>query len=125
MWPRLSILLGLLAGVATGALIIGALLFLTPDPGPGATPTPSPSAPPSASPSATPAPSATASPSARTERRAIRPGRAVGDDPAERERGLEPEPVSLAAAVAVVVGRGRARAAPRRLDDRPGVEVTP
>jgi cytoskeletal protein RodZ len=80
MWPRLSIVLGLVAGVAAGALILGALLFLTPDPGSGDTPSASPSTPPSAvpsptpasptpastapAPSVTPAPSITASPSA-------------------------------------------------------------
>jgi cytochrome c biogenesis protein CcmG, thiol:disulfide interchange protein DsbE len=44
MWPRLSILAGLLAGVAAAALVIGGILFLAPEPGAGTTPPPQPSA---------------------------------------------------------------------------------
>jgi hypothetical protein len=66
MWPRISIVLGLLAGVAVAALVIGGLLFLGPAPVlvPPATPAPtvpataSPSPPPTASPSPSVIPSA-------------------------------------------------------------------
>ena len=66
MWARLSIVAGLLAGVAAAALVIGGILAFAPEPGAAATPPPkpsaslselpslSPSAPPSGSPSATP-----------------------------------------------------------------------
>jgi cytochrome c biogenesis protein CcmG, thiol:disulfide interchange protein DsbE len=66
MWARLSIVAGLLAGVAAAALVIGGILAFAPEPGAAATPppkpsaslselpSPSPSAPPSGSPSATP-----------------------------------------------------------------------
>ena len=36
MWPRLSIVAGLLAGVAAAALVLGGILFLGPGPGAGA-----------------------------------------------------------------------------------------
>jgi cytochrome c biogenesis protein CcmG, thiol:disulfide interchange protein DsbE len=76
MWPRLSILAGLLAGVAVALLVLGGILAFAPEPGaaptpapqpsgPITTPTPTPSAPP-ASPSASGAggsPSASAAPS--------------------------------------------------------------
>ena len=52
MWPRLSIVAGLVTGIAAAALVIGGILFL----GPG--PTPVFSDPPPAGP---PSPSATAS----------------------------------------------------------------
>jgi thiol-disulfide isomerase/thioredoxin len=69
MWPRLSILAGLLAGVAAAALVIGGILFLAPEPGAATTPPPQPSASltvlpslsPSADPSANPSPGASAS----------------------------------------------------------------
>ena len=65
MWPRLSILVGLLAGVAAAALVIGGILLLAPEPGAAVTPPPQPSASltvlPSLSPS--PPPSASSSPS--------------------------------------------------------------
>jgi thiol-disulfide isomerase/thioredoxin len=61
MWSRLSVVVGLLAGVATAALIIGGIVTLAPDPVP--TPTPPPTAP--ASPPATAGPpTATGSPAA-------------------------------------------------------------
>jgi cytochrome c biogenesis protein CcmG, thiol:disulfide interchange protein DsbE len=44
MWPRLSILVGLLAGVAAAALVIGGILVLAPEPGAAMTPRPQPSA---------------------------------------------------------------------------------
>jgi cytochrome c biogenesis protein CcmG/thiol:disulfide interchange protein DsbE len=64
MWPRLSILAGLLAGVAAAALVIGGILVLAPEPGAAMTPPPQPSASltvlPSLSPSAAPSASASA-----------------------------------------------------------------
>jgi hypothetical protein len=59
MWPRISIVLGLLAGVAVAALVIGGLLFLGPAPVLVPLATPAPTVPATASPSASP----TASPS--------------------------------------------------------------
>jgi len=69
MWPRLSILAGLLAGVAVALLVLGGILAFAPEPGAAATPAPVPSTSiPIASPSgAPPSPSASgpgASPSA-------------------------------------------------------------
>jgi peroxiredoxin len=67
MWPRLSIVAGLLTGVAAAALVLGGILVLAPVP--GAAPTPLPSASlaleptPGSSPSASASASATASPS--------------------------------------------------------------
>lgn len=70
MWPRLSIVAGLFAGVAVAALVLGGLLFLSPGPtvvftpAPSATPVPS-SSPAVGSPTASPsAPGASGSPSA-------------------------------------------------------------
>jgi peroxiredoxin len=68
MWPRLSIIAGLLTGVAVAALVIGGILVLAPEPVAAPTPAPVPSVslgPPSPSPS--PSPSATASPSGSGE----------------------------------------------------------
>lgn len=73
MWPRLSILAGLLAGVAVALLVLGGIIAFAPEPGAAATPPPVPSGSigipsPSPSPSvvvASPSPSgAAASPSA-------------------------------------------------------------
>jgi cytochrome c biogenesis protein CcmG, thiol:disulfide interchange protein DsbE len=64
MWPRLSILAGLLAGVAAAALVIGGILFLGPEPGAAPTPPPQPSASLTVLPSLTPSPAPSASPSA-------------------------------------------------------------
>ena len=65
MWPRLSIVAGLLTGIAAAALVLGGILLLAP--APGAAPTPPPSASlalePSPSPSGSASPSAGASPS--------------------------------------------------------------
>lgn len=65
MWPRLSIVAGLLTGIAAAALVLGGILLLAPVPGAAPTPAPQPSgsfAPPaSASPSASAQASATAS----------------------------------------------------------------
>ena len=44
MWARLSIVAGLLAGVAAAALVIGGILAFAPEPGVAATPPPQPSA---------------------------------------------------------------------------------
>ena len=43
MWSRLSIVAGLLAGIATAALVLGGIVAFTPDPVPSATPVPDPS----------------------------------------------------------------------------------
>jgi hypothetical protein len=118
MWPRLSIVLGLVAGVAAGALILGALLFLTPDPGSGATPTPSPSAPPSAPPSVPPSavPSATPSPSATAT-----PGASSGASP-----GPSVSPSSSAAAARFHIGEPPPDVMARGVSAiLTGVEVTP
>ena len=65
MWPRLSIVAGLLTGIAAAALVLGGILLLAPVPGAAPTPAPQPSgsfAPPaSASPSASAQASASAS----------------------------------------------------------------
>jgi peroxiredoxin len=63
MWPRLSIVAGLVAGIATAALLFGGLLLLTPDLAPALTPAPQPSLVASASPAVSPPPAAGASPS--------------------------------------------------------------
>jgi peroxiredoxin len=60
MWPRLSIVAGLLTGIAAAALVLGGILVLAPVP--GAAPTPPPSA--SIPPAPTPVASGGASPSA-------------------------------------------------------------
>jgi len=44
MWPRISIIAGLLTGVAAAALVIGGILVLAPEPGAAPTPPPQPSA---------------------------------------------------------------------------------
>lgn len=44
MWPRLSIIAGLLTGVAAAALVIGGILVLAPEPSASPTPPPQPSA---------------------------------------------------------------------------------
>jgi thiol-disulfide isomerase/thioredoxin len=71
MWRRLSIPIGLLAGVAVAALVLGGAIALAPDPGASPTPPPEPSATiavaspsPSGGPTASADPSATAGPSA-------------------------------------------------------------
>jgi cytochrome c biogenesis protein CcmG, thiol:disulfide interchange protein DsbE len=64
MWPRLSILAGLLAGVAAAALVIGGILFLAPEPGAATTPPPQPSASLTVLPSLLPTASPSASPPA-------------------------------------------------------------
>ena len=61
MWPRLSILAGLLAGVAAAALVIGGILAFAPEPGVATTPPPRPSVSVSVLPSIEPSPTATAS----------------------------------------------------------------
>jgi len=57
MWPRISIVAGLLTGIAAAALVLGGILYLAPVP--GAAPTPPPSA--SLALEPTPSPSAGAS----------------------------------------------------------------
>ena len=63
MWPRISIILGLVTGVFAAALIMGAILAFFPETAPTVTPAPTVAAAPSAAPSGVPA-SATTSPSA-------------------------------------------------------------
>ena len=63
MWPRLSILAGLLAGVAAAALVIGGILVLAPEPGAVATSPPQPSASLTVLPSLTASPAPSAGPS--------------------------------------------------------------
>ena len=62
MWPRLAILVGLLAGVATAALILGGILAFAPEPVPPPTPVPTFVPAPSPTPSPTPTPEPTDSP---------------------------------------------------------------
>jgi thiol-disulfide isomerase/thioredoxin len=77
MWPRLSILAGLLAGVLVAAVVLGGVLLLAPEPAAAPTPPPVPSSspagsdmpsqapseqPPSASPAGSPAASSPGSP---------------------------------------------------------------
>ncbi len=61
MWPRVSIVAGLLTGVAVAALVIGGILAFSPAPGAAPTPPPQPSVS-LTSPSPTPTSSASASP---------------------------------------------------------------
>lgn len=64
MWSRLSILAGLIAGVAVAALVIGGILAFAPEPGVLITPAPQPSIPIAlVTPSPTPTPSTTPTPS--------------------------------------------------------------
>ena len=66
MWPRISIVAGLLTGVAVAALVIGGILAFAPAPGAAPTPPPQPSvslgSPPAASPSGAPSASGSGSP---------------------------------------------------------------
>ena len=68
MWARLSIVVGLVAGIAVAALLLGGILAFAPEPAPPVTPaptvvlaSPSPIASPSASAAASPSASAPAS----------------------------------------------------------------
>jgi len=64
MWPRLSIVAGLFAGIAVAALVLGGILALAPEPGVTTTPAPEPSGPIAVvSPSPSVSASASASPS--------------------------------------------------------------
>ena len=65
MWPRVAIVIGLLAGVATAAVILGGILAFAPDPVPSPTPVPTfvPSAAPTPTPTPTPLPSTSPPPS--------------------------------------------------------------
>jgi hypothetical protein len=65
MWPRVAIVIGLLAGVATAAVILGGVLAFAPDPLPTPTPVPTfvPSAAPTPTPTPTPVPSRSPPPS--------------------------------------------------------------
>lgn len=60
MWPRLSIIAGLLTGVAAAALVIGGILVLAPEPGASPTPPPQPSASLGVEPTPSPTPAGTA-----------------------------------------------------------------
>jgi hypothetical protein len=61
MWPRLAIVIGFLAGIATAALILGGVLAFAPEPVP--TPTPVPTFVPTPTPTPTPSPTPTPEPS--------------------------------------------------------------
>jgi hypothetical protein len=65
MWPRVAIVIGLLAGVATAAVILGGILAFAPDPVPTPTPVPTfvPTPAPTPTPTPTPLPSASPPPS--------------------------------------------------------------
>ena len=65
MWPRVAIVIGLLAGVATAAVILGGVLAFAPDPVPTPTPVPTfvPTAAPTPTPTPTPSPSTSPPPS--------------------------------------------------------------
>lgn len=64
MWARLSIVAGLLAGVAVAALVIGGILVFAPEPGAAVTPPPQPSASLTVLPSLTPSIAPSGGPSA-------------------------------------------------------------
>ena len=59
MWPRLSIIAGLLTGVAAAALVIGGILVLAPEPGAAPTPPPQPSVSLGPEPTSSPTPAGT------------------------------------------------------------------
>jgi hypothetical protein len=65
MWPRVAIVIGLLAGVATAAVLLGGILAFAPDPLPTPTPVPTfvPTAAPTPTPTPTPLPSTSPPPS--------------------------------------------------------------
>jgi cytochrome c biogenesis protein CcmG, thiol:disulfide interchange protein DsbE len=63
MWPRLAILAGLLAGIATAFLVLGAILAFAPERAPTTTPTPTLVATPDPSSTVTPVPDSPAAPS--------------------------------------------------------------
>ena len=81
MWPRLSIVAGLLTGIAAAALVLGGIVFLAPVP--GAAPTPPPSASLAVEPTSGASPSATASASALAS---------AGASPTESNASGGPEP---------------------------------
>lgn len=65
MWPRLAIVIGFFAGIATAALILGGVLAFAPEPVPPPTPVPTfvPPPTPTPTPTPTPEPSESAAPS--------------------------------------------------------------
>ena len=65
MWPRLAIVIGFIAGIATAALILGGVLAFAPEPVPSPTPVPTfvPAPTPTPTPTPTPEPSESAGPS--------------------------------------------------------------
>lgn len=77
MWPRLSIIAGLLTGVAAAALVIGGILAFAPEPGAAPTPPPQPSA--SLGLEPTPAPTAAATGSGGPSPSAAASASASGD----------------------------------------------
>ena len=82
MWPRLSIVAGLVAGIAVAVVVLGGIVAFAPDPAPTATPVAD-----RRRPTAAPPPSAAAAPSARPERLAVgrpRPGVGRGAVPHRR-----------------------------------------
>ena len=91
MWPRVAIVIGLLAGVATAAVILGGILAFAPDPVPSATPVPTfvPSAAPTPTPTPTPVPSTSPPPSG--------PAASPSEPPVGGEGRIEVGPPRLAA----------------------------
>jgi hypothetical protein len=83
MWPRVAIVIGLLAGVATAAVILGGILVFAPDPVP--TPTPVPTFVPSAAPTPTPTPT----PVPSTSPPASEPASSPSDPPVGGEARVE------------------------------------
>lgn len=83
MWPRLAIVVGLLAGVATAVLILGGILAFAPDPVP--TPTPAPTFVPTPTPEPTPTPSPTPTPIPSAV-----PSENPSDEPVGGEARLQP-----------------------------------
>ena len=91
MWPRVAIVIGLLAGVATAAVILGGILAFAPDPVPTPTPVPTfvPSAAPTPTPTPTPLPSTSPPPSG--------PASSPSEAPVGGEGRIEGSPPRLAA----------------------------
>ena len=84
MWARLSIVVGLVAGIAVAALLLGGILAFAPEPAPPVTPaptvvldTPTPVASPSASAAGSPGVSASASASGASGLQTILPDASV------------------------------------------------
>jgi hypothetical protein len=120
MWARLSIVAGLVLGIAVGALVLGGLVALTPVPTAPSTPVPVssataiPSVVVSAPPSASAAPSASLAPSASPGPSASPPG---GSASAPDTAGIVRD--------GALGGIGRDVMAAGSQNALPGVDVTP